>query len=419
MKNKNWLDIENDFKKLKEIYKGKDYSDAPDILLEIASSLKKIYPNFQFDIALIDLNPNSKPYIMSVYPSRSTTDMIIESIINNKEDKVVSELWKKNKHWIIEIDSIVLKDTPELSFNEAELTALLIHEIGHVSLSNEIISRLKMILQYEVAKSNVIDKMTLRHKVFRKILSIPVLDACVHDKSNSVTNIKEEIKADKFARGNGYEKELYSALGKTYKFLKNNKNPDFNKSVGDSAAFSIQTLNDIRERRNKIAKSSLLNLIESCESPYAKNIIQDIYDDYFIEHEGLKPLERVLLMQERMDSFVEGELVNEFFSFGKSKLARIDPADFDYIIVRSQNIKKESDKMLLLGYIHSKLDIIEYYQSILNNPKLSRKYNIPHTYEELEKYKKALNDRRQFILSYKIPEKQSKFLVAWPEGYEG
>ena len=34
-----------------------------------------------------------------------------------------SELWKKNKHWIIEIDSIVLKDTPGLSFNEAEILA--------------------------------------------------------------------------------------------------------------------------------------------------------------------------------------------------------------------------------------------------------------------------------------------------------
>ena len=74
---------------------------------------------------------------------------------------------------------------------------------------------------------------------------------------------------------------------------------------------------------------------------------------------------------------------------------------------------------MLISYINYKLDIIDYYISILENPKLSRKYSVPHSIEQLENMKGRLNTLRDRVLNYKIPERLKGIIVAYPENYEG
>jgi hypothetical protein len=75
--------------------------------------------------------------------------------------------------------------------------------------------------------------------------------------------------------------------------------------------------------------------------------------------------------------------------------------------------------MMLVSYVHNKLDMVDYYLTLLSNPKTARKYRIPYTIDEL----KALHDRLeryiQDIIDMKLPSKNQGLLVAWPEGYEG
>jgi hypothetical protein len=75
--------------------------------------------------------------------------------------------------------------------------------------------------------------------------------------------------------------------------------------------------------------------------------------------------------------------------------------------------------MMLLTYAYSKLDLVNYYLDILDNPKLSKKYNIPNSKEQLLLFKKRINDCIEKILNYKYPDKYKGVLVAWPTGYKG
>ena len=127
---------------------------------------------------------------------------------------------------------------------------------------------------------------------------------------------------------------------------------------------------------------------------------------------------KIQFFYEKADKCVE-EYITEFFGLGVKSLDRIDPAELDYIAIKMKSIKTDSDKMMLVSYVHNKLDMVDYYLTLLSNPKTARKYRIPYTIDEL----KALHDRLeryiQDIINMKLPSKNQGLLVAWPEGYEG
>ena len=75
--------------------------------------------------------------------------------------------------------------------------------------------------------------------------------------------------------------------------------------------------------------------------------------------------------------------------------------------------------MMIISYIHSKLDMVEYYISILENPALSKKYSIPHSLNQLYDMKKRLYQLREIALKFKIPERNRHMLVSWADNYEG
>lgn len=386
----------------------------------ISQSLQDCF-DCTFDIKVItDTLPNSELFVMSVYPELPVIDKIISAIMSNKETDAIKKLWETNKKWTIEIDGKLLKDEI-IQCNEKELTAMLLHEVGHIVCSSSLPNRISLILRYEIMKTNVRNKMMIKDKIFRTIMALPVLDACISDGKRDKTSIKEEIKADAFAKKMGYQNELLSVLTKLSSNIKYPKNDSINDKMIKISDFSLQTLDDFQQRREKLAKKGLLSLRESCQSIYINNIIDEFIETVFEDSQDSLSLfdgKKIQYMQERADNDIEEGYFTEFFIFGK-ELKRIDPAEIDYIDIKIQSIKNNNDKMMIVSYIHSKLDLVEYYISIMENPKLSRKYNIPHSINQLYELKKRLLILRKTALEYRIPERNKGILVAWPSGYEG
>ena len=75
--------------------------------------------------------------------------------------------------------------------------------------------------------------------------------------------------------------------------------------------------------------------------------------------------------------------------------------------------------MMIVSYIHHKLDLVDYYIEIMSNPKTASKYSIPHTLPQLMKIKNILTDYRIQALKQPLPLKNKGLLVAWADGYEG
>ena len=383
----------------------------------IKDSLNEIF-DVEFDIEIIPVNDNSPLFVMSVFPEKSVVSKIISSVTTNSGNiETIKKLWQQNKKWTLEIDERILNKN-FINCNNRELTALLLHEIGHVVCTNSIPSRISTIIQYEIAKSKLENKILAADKLFSKILALPILNACVSDSRKSDKPLSVEIKADNFAKKMGYQQELLSVLKKITTNQKYPKGGTINKNMEEMTKFSINTLDQLKAREDNLLKKNLISLKKECVSPYIESYIDDFYNTIFeTGNKSISSIEHLTFMENRADSIVEN-YYTEFF-FGKKKLSKIDPAELDYIDIKTNEIKNENDKMMLISYIHSKLDIIDFYLEILKDPKLAKKYNVPNSADQLERMRTRLLTSRENILKYKIPERNKGIIIAWPENYEG
>ena len=383
----------------------------------IKDSLNEIF-DVEFDIEIIPVNDNSPLFVMSVFPEKSVVSKIISSVTTNSGNiETIKKLCQQNKKWTLEIDERILNKN-FINCSNRELTALVLHEIGHVVCTNSIPSRISTIIQYEIAKSKLENKILAADKIFSKILALPILNACVSDSRKSDKPLSVEIKADNFAKKMGYQQELLSVLKKITTNTKYPKGCKINKNMEEMTKFSINTLNQLKAREDNLLKKNLISLKKECVSPYIESYIDDFYNTIFESgSKAISTIDRVTFMENRADNIVEN-YYTEFF-FGKKKLSKIDPAELDYIDIKTNEIKNENDKMMLISYIHSKLDIIDFYLEILKDPKLAKKYNVPNTAEQLERMRHRLLTSRENILKFKIPERNKGIIIAWPENYEG
>lgn len=383
----------------------------------IKDSLNEIF-DVEFDIEIIPVNDNSPLFVMSVFPEKSVVSKIISSVTTNSGNiETIKKLWQQNKKWTLEIDERILNKN-FINCSNRELTALVLHEIGHVVCTNSIPSRISTIIQYEIAKSKLENKILAADKLFSKILALPILNACVSDSRKSDKPLSVEIKADNFAKKMGYQQELLSVLKKITTNQKYPKGGTINKNMEEMTKFSINTLDQLKAREDNLLKKNLVSLKKECVSPYIESYIDDFYNTIFeTGNKSISSIEHLTFMENRADSIVEN-YYTEFF-FGKKKLSKIDPAELDYIDIKTNEIKNENDKMMLISYIHSKLDIIDFYLEILKDPKLAKKYNVPNSADQLERMRTRLLTSRENILKYKIPERNKGIIIAWPENYEG
>ena len=383
----------------------------------IKDSLNEIF-DVEFDIEIIPVNDNSPLFVMSVFPEKSVVSKIISSVTTNSGNiETIKKLWQQNKKWTLEIDERILNKN-FINCSNRELTALVLHEIGHVVCTNSIPSRISTIIQYEIAKSKLENKILAADKLFSKILALPILNACVSDSRKSDKPLSVEIKADNFAKKMGYQQELLSVLKKITTNTKYPKGGTINKNMEEMTKFSINTLDQLKAREDNLLKKNLISLKKECVSPYIESYIDDFYNTIFeTGNKSISSIEHLTFMENRADSIVEN-YYTEFF-FGKKKLSKIDPAELDYIDIKTNEIKNENDKMMLISYIHSKLDIIDFYLEILKDPKLAKKYNVPNSADQLERMRTRLLTSRENILKYKIPERNKGIIIAWPENYEG
>lgn len=415
--NRNMInDIEASFQLLKE---DKSNLEAID---RIKKSLESGLPDFVFNISVTPIEKNERDlyFIMSVFPDESTVDKIITSITNDDTDiQAIQRLWQLNKVWNIEIDERILQDKP-IGFNPRELTAILLHEIGHIVISTSIPSRVSIIIKYELLKSKFSNRMMLRDKIFRSILSIPILDACVSDYTRTISSIKEEVEADSFAAKMGYRRDLITALKKVMVVSKSAGQQSVNDKIVSGVRLALSTVSDLEKRNIELSKNRLFGFREEASSQYIKDFVESYIDKIYGTDES-----NSTFTNRRLDYFIEcGQKTiqdgyyTEFFLF-KKELKRIDPVEIDYIGSKISSIQDENDRMMIISYIHHKLDLVDYYIEIMSNPKTAARYNIPHTLPQLIKIKNILTEYRIQALKQPLPLKNRGLLVSWADGYEG
>lgn len=211
------------------------------------------------------------------------------------------------KNYCLEIDSKLFD--PVLKLTNAELTAIILHEIGHLVNSGAPIEKVRNELDTFLMNSN--DNISLsKVEQYRDIILFGIKDAVRKVTSIFENKNKEEILADEFVLSCGYGEELISGLNKI-KSQAFNINSDVNnkfvvltwalrlyKNVGDRRVAAIHTLKkaegitgstlvkrDIKNMKNNLDKFDFVRESDELEKrkkyQFKFDILRRYEDDYF------------------------------------------------------------------------------------------------------------------------------------------
>lgn len=359
--------------------------------------------------------------VMSVYPSKSTMDKIVDSIMKEEPIPVVRNLWEKNREWFIEIDIRTVVDII-VPISARQLTGLVLHEIGHVKESNAIPNRIAKIVKYQYAQLHGKVKAVFTTPGYAAMVAMPIADTMSVKGSATKKGIEQEFFADQFAAKYGYGQEIASVM----EAIVNRSSAielDGDSSMLEVMRFVTRSVNDLIERKGRLTHEAWSELAATNTSPYIGEYYQQIMESVFRNKENSR--DAALFAEKTVDSVVqryynqfESDCYVEFFGI-KKKMKPLKPYELDYISVEIDKIKSHSDKLLILSYAHSKLDIVNYYISILKNPKTAKKFYIPHTLEFLEGYKFRIERFIARALAKGVDEITHGITINYPAGYEG
>ena len=121
----------------------------------IESAIKREF-GIQIKLSILD---NKKQFFgMCVYPSMNEIELLTQAMMDNGDGNIkFSELEKMHMHvmmnstMIVEVDSLLLYDH-NLNATAGEVTAILLHEVGHIVASNSIVNRMRRAREYMAAK---------------------------------------------------------------------------------------------------------------------------------------------------------------------------------------------------------------------------------------------------------------------------
>lgn len=353
-------------------------------------------------------------FVMSVTPKTSTIDKVLQYMTGNEAKmKAISDVWHSCNEWRLDIDNQILGFlTPQ------ELTALTLHEMKHIMDTDRIPARLVDTIQFGVATSKLSQKVALGNKNVQKILEIPIISSCqtFFDKKRMKAEIraemaamKKEHRADAYAVKNGYLDSLLSAMGKLEKHIRDDA---YEKNTEDALAYSMGIVDALNERKELVVKDQLNGLSRYLPDGILKESVDEITNSWFDQYGNLDKY-----ITESVEDMVEEAYFVEF-GLG-SRLAPIEQNQLDYIAVRIETMGTVNDKLMILSYINSKIELADYYMEILSDKQLSKKYKVPHTVERLVQIKTQLNKLREKALVKQIEKNDRDIIVYYPNGYKG
>lgn len=281
-------------------------------------------------------NNISKPFFGMIVCPSIEGDKIYEYLMGNDEIRLVN--------YTIEIDSHLFN--PVLGLTGKEITAMLLHEVGHVVNDSTPIHNARQYLDEYLAKNNETIKMTDSYH-YREILAYALKDFVSKDRSIFYTSNVDEVLADDFVRAYGYGSYLESAIQKVIrsnsKLYQGELNDRFTAFI-----WSIQLYKHMQYRRipalrslNK-AKGLTGSRIEKAE---IENLIRRI-----------NRIDDTALMEASMSS-IQSKIKNRMRQMRINNMKSLED-DYYEINMRIRNVEDEEDALYLMRQLNTRISLI-------------------------------------------------------------
>ena len=396
---------------------------------------------------IISKNKNmSKEFFgFNVFPEMDKLEDICNKIAN--DDTKFSDIvkrWRSIEEWEIVIDSLIF-DRNFIAFNPKELTAMLLHEIGHVTQSDEPIEQFYR--AYLESKSRLKSADKVSKKVLYILYTIPLAVACTSRRwVNDKNELKLEISADKSLIETGYAEHLVNAFDKIIKASGSiTRSEDMNyKEIESNVEWANMNIVDVIKRRDKLKDSLYYKAIQT-NSGYIQALcarilnflgvrMRERYTGAVAEscmlnelingeitletHVPFYDIKKFGQIETRiMNAQKELEIANESF-FNKRKKSKVDipdEYDLDRIFVAIDDIQNNYDKVYVLDLIYEQIEKLNDFEEAISMDESKSKKWAP----KIEEMRSRLATLRKSVLNKNIAKKEYKVFVKYPEGYEG
>ena len=393
-------------------------------------------------------NQDKEPFFgMRIFPMPEEMDSFLKGM--EDEEKLsfnkVYQNWKNINAWYLEIDSQVF-DRKVINFTPQELSALVLHEIGHTIYSETVIERFYYAYREYDARLGEEDKAA--KKVLYVLNKIPLMLACGARKWKIGKNeIGAEIFADTTVAKLGYGDHLLSAFEKIIEAYGNSigymDDYHIDSAVKESIIWCNLNIKDLVKRKNTLKNGLYYQSIKT-DSGFVRRVIysimqavginaKDKYTGQIIATESFADILAMENMLEKYDlifdlktfGFLErryldaknrAKIAVESLSRKKSNKIEIpEQLDIDIIYIEVDRIKNHMDRRYVLDLIYNQIEKIEKFQELFEtNTDLKQKYEhkMKSMLAELESLRKAVLAKRNFDKDYKV-------FVKYPKGYEG
>lgn len=382
-------------------------------LRSIERVVKREY-NIPIKITIIN-NKQNNFFGMCIYPSQDEINKITELILEKGSTQDIEKVYKQyittaDKH--VEIDAILLYDQ-NLNMSASEITAIFLHEIGHVVLSELMVERFKHMKLYII--KNYAKKIITTGpigKVTKAVMSLAVAQAFSNQFNAEMMN---EKKADNFAVKQGYGEELYEALnkliinGKGSVVKKTEKDVDNDISV--TMNWAIENISQLQYRKDKLKRSLTLLTITS-PSRFIADMVGDIKDKVFSKNEKEPAFFNVTeaFILSRKPKPPIGAIDKR-----TKKVIKLDNRELDIYRAELERVKTTDDKIFLLERLYDLLDIADYAkQMCTEKPNM-----VLQSEKTIDSYIERINELIQQVGSKPIARTKYGLYIKYPTGYEG
>lgn len=332
------------------------------VLSEIEKELNKFFKDSKCTEVIYTKNTDKMFFGMRTYAILSDSD--VNRILT--DDNPI-----RIERYYIEIDSKLL----EIGLTSRELTAILLHEVGHLVNDSSPSEQVKKAIDLYMADNGI--ELNLKNAYeTNKFLAYAIKDS-IRKITSMFTRNDDEILADEFVFMCGFGGELESAFKKITRSSKVLKGSNDNKLLG--LAYSLKIYKDIGIHRSRAIKT--LNKMKSLTGSKIEQREMD---------EAITALKRVNISESRVCiekynsivvencTLLESEDMGLVEKMRRKGLKGIEEDLYEFHL-RSKNVETEEEAMLLLRQINTRMSVLDDYLT----------YSAPENPREKDRWEKV------------------------------
>lgn len=302
-------------------------------LMDIRKELNKFFKDSKCIDIIYTKNTDKLFFGMRVYP-RIEND-VVEKIVFEDDEKV------RFNNYIVELDSKLFDPFLDLSFKE--MTALLLHEVGHVVNDATPVEEIRNSLASYLSKRR--ESLIISDTVQYKQILIFGMKQAVNKMTSIFYRTDKEIIADEFVIRCGYGMELENAYNRIVKF-----SGEINRNVSDK--FSVLAWSLSLYKNVKLRRIGAIHTLNKCKVSTASKLEKQEIDNMI---RRLNQIDDSILLKES----TVFKKTNEYYSKMKYKGMRtLEDEYFEYALM-AKNIDEQDEALRVIRQINTRISIID------------------------------------------------------------